>query len=459
MSALAGLDRFRGRRVGVLGLARSGVAATRALQAAGATVLAWDDDPAVLARHPELASGRPTDVAGLAALVVSPGVPLTHPTPHPLIAAARTAKIPLTCDVELFCDSLGPRPLVAVTGTNGKSTTSALCHHLLVTAGRDAILGGNIGVPALDLDPGPRDRVVVLEMSSFQLDLCSRLRPRVACWLNLTPDHLDRHGDLAGYVAAKRRIFRNQRDGDTAVIGVDDAPSRAVAADLHGPRVITVSTSEPRAQGVYVRDGVLIDASDGPAREVADLGRLPTLPGRHNQQNAAVAFAALRALGLRADEIVPGLATFPGLPHRLEEVARGGGVRWINDSKATNTEAAARALGSFRDVYWIAGGRAKPGGFRDLRPHLASVRAAFLIGEAAAAIAGDLGDLVPMTAVGTLEAAVTAAARAAAADGCGDAVVLLAPACASFDQFRSYEHRGDMFRRLARMHATGRVAA
>jgi UDP-N-acetylmuramoylalanine--D-glutamate ligase len=459
MSPLAALDRFRGRRVGVLGLARSGLAATRALQAVGATVLVWDDDPAALARHPELAPGRPADVAGLAALVVSPGVPLTHPAPHPLIEAARAAKVPLTCDIELFCDGLGPRPLVAVTGTNGKSTTSALCHHLLVAAGRDAVLGGNIGVPALDLDPGPSDRVVVLETSSFQLDLCTRLRPRVACWLNLTPDHLDRHGDVAGYVAAKMRIFRNQRDGDTAVIGVDDAPSRTVAAGLRGPRVIAVSTREAIAPGVYVRDGVLIDASDGAAREVVDLSALPTLPGRHNQQNAAVAFAALRALGLHADAIVPGLATFPGLPHRLEEVARGAGVRWINDSKATNPEAAARALGSFRNIYWIAGGRAKPGGFRDLRPHLGSVRAAFLIGEAAAAMAGDLGDLAPMTVVGTLEAAVTAAARAATADGHGDAVVLLAPACASFDQFRSYEHRGDVFRRLARMQASGRAAA
>lgn len=459
MSGLAGLDRFRGRCVGVLGLARSGVAATRALQAAGATVLVWDDDPAILARHPELAPGHTADLAGLAALVVSPGVPLTHPAPHPLIEAARAANVALTCDVELFCDGLGPRPLVAITGTNGKSTTSALCHHLLLEAGRDAILGGNIGVPVLDLDPGPTARVVVLETSSFQLDLCSRLRPHVACWLNLTPDHLDRHGDLAGYVAAKRRIFRNQRAGDTAVIGIDDAPSREVAAGLQGPRVIAVSTQVPLAQGVYVRDGILIDASDGAAREVADLRELPILPGRHNQQNVAVAFAALRALGLSADAIVAGLPSFPGLPHRLEEVARGGGVRWINDSKATNPEAAARALASFRDVYWIAGGRAKPGGFRALRPHLASVRAAFLIGEAAAAIAADLGDLVPTTEVGTLDAAVAAAARAAAADGLGDAVVLLAPACASFDQFHSYEHRGDRFRRLARIQAAARAAA
>ena len=459
MNAIAALERFRGRCVGVLGLARSGLAAARALQAAGASVRAWDDDPAALARHTDLAPGRAGDVADLAALVVSPGVPLSRPAPHPLVQAARGAQVEITCDIELFCDGLGPRPLVAVTGTNGKSTTSALCHHLLVAAGRDALLGGNIGVPVLDLDPGPADRIVVLELSSFQLALCSRLHPRVACWLNLSPDHLDRHGDLAGYAAAKMRIFANQRAGDTAVVGIDDAPSRAAAAALAGASLVRVSTEEALAEGVFVRDGWLVEASHGAARAVADLRQLPCLPGRHNQQNVAVAFAALRALGLAADEIVAGLASFPGLPHRLEEVARSGGLRWINDSKATNPEAAARALVSFRHIYWIAGGRAKPGGFAGLRGCLAAVRAAFLIGEAATAMADELGDVVKVTVVGTLEAAVAAAARAAALDGPEDAVVLLAPACASFDQFHSYEQRGDQFRRLARIYAAGRVAA
>ncbi|MFO1068720.1 MAG: UDP-N-acetylmuramoyl-L-alanine--D-glutamate ligase [Geminicoccaceae bacterium] len=453
--AMKSLARFAGRKVGILGMARSGLAAGRVLAAAGADVLAWDDQPGPLAEAARFGAraGTAADIPSLAALVASPGVPLTHPAPHPVIAAAQAAGVEVTCDIELFADGLGPRPLLAITGTNGKSTTSALAHHLLRAAGRDAVLGGNIGKAVFELDPGPEDRIVVLELSSFQLDLCARLHPRVACWLNLTPDHLDRHGDLDGYIAAKRRIFRNQGAGDTAVIGVDDAPSAAVLAGLARPRTVAVSVERRLAAGVYVEQGRLYDATGSAPVAVADLTGLPTLRGAHNHQNVAVAYGAVRALGLAAEEAVAGLASFAGLAHRMEEVARAGRVVWINDSKATNPDSATKSLGCFDNLFWIAGGKPKPGGFRSLRPYLGAVREAYAIGQAADALAADLGDLVPVHRSGTLDAALSAASDAAEASGLEPAVVLLAPACASFDQFRSFEHRGDVFRSLARARA------
>ncbi|HEX8375231.1 MAG TPA: UDP-N-acetylmuramoyl-L-alanine--D-glutamate ligase, partial [Geminicoccaceae bacterium] len=432
------------------------LAAARALKAAGAEVLAFDDQPEALARaaaHLGLKPGGQGDVAGLALLVPSPGVPLTHPRPHLVIEVARAAGVPIRGDVDLFAEVARPRPIVGVTGTNGKSTTTALIHHLLATAGVDAARGGNIGEAVFDLDLGPETRVLVLELSSFQLDLCERLRPRVAVWLNLTPDHLDRHGDLDGYARAKRRIFAGQGDGDTAVVGVDDAPSRGLADELaaQGRRVLRVSVGAVPDGGVGVRDGVLVDATDGAApRDVLDLAGLGRLRGRHNHQNAAVAYAACRALGLSAAAATEGFPSFAGLPHRLEEVARAGGVVFVNDSKATNPDATARALESYADIFWIAGGRPKPGGFASLRPLMASVRGTYLIGEAAAEIERDVGDLAPVERSGTLEVAVAAAAKAARASGLPGAAVLLAPACASYDQFANFEARGDAFRALAR---------
>ena len=398
-----GLEEYRGRHVGILGLARSGLAAARALKAAGAEVLAFDDKPEALARaaaHLGLTPGGPGDVAGLSLLVPSPGVPLTHPRPHPVIAAAREAGVPLRGDVDLFAAVAAPRPIVAITGTNGKSTTTALVHHLLASAGADAVRGGNIGEAVFDLDLGSETRVLVLELSSFQLDLCERLAPRVAVWLNLTPDHLDRHGDLEGYARAKRRIFAGQGGGDAAVVGIDDAPSRDLADELEaqGRRVLRVSVGAVPDGGVGVRDGRLVDATEQTRRDdvVLDLAGLGRLRGRHNHQNAAVAYAACRALGLPAEAATEGFPSFAGLPHRLEEVARVGGVVFVNDSKATNPDAAARALESYADIFWIAGGRPKPGGFASLRPLAGGVRRAYLIGEAAAEIERDVGDLAPV---------------------------------------------------------------
>ena len=449
-----GLGRYAGARVGVLGMARSGLAAARALAAAGAEVLAYDDRADAVAAS-GFRAGRPEDAAGLALLVPSPGVPLTHPAPHPLVAAARAAGVPIRGDVDLLADLVGPRPVVGVTGTNGKSTTAALIHHLLAAAGVDAVLGGNIGRPVLEMDLGPVDRVLVLELSSFQLDLCDRLRCRVAAWLNLTPDHLDRHGDLAGYAAAKRRIFANQGEGDVAVVGVDDAPGRDQARRLRalGRRVATVSLDGTVPAEIEAGGGRLVDALDGDPVEALDLRALPNLRGQHNRQNAAVAYAVARSLGLTVAQAAAGLPSFAGLPHRMEEVARAANVLWVNDSKATNPDSAAKSLASYAGgVRWIAGGKPKPGGFRGLRPLMGGVRAGYLIGAAAAEIEADLGDLAPMRRSGTLATAVRAAsvdARSDARGAGGAGVVLLAPACASFDQFRDFEARGEAFRALA----------
>jgi UDP-N-acetylmuramoylalanine--D-glutamate ligase len=313
------------------------------------------------------------------------------------------------------------------------------------------VLGANIGRPVFELDPGPPQRVFVMELSSFQLDLCDTLRCRVAVWLNLTPDHLDRHGDLAGYVAAKERIFRDQRPGDTAVLGVDDVPSRELARRLaaRGRATITVTVAGEPGTAVAVREGRLIDNGS----EVFDLGALENLRGRHNWQNIAAAYATARSLGLTPAQAVIGLPTFRGLPHRMEQVARAGSIVWINDSKATNPDSAEKSLSSFANVFWIAGGKPKPGGFKSLRPALRNVRAGYLIGTAADEIEADLGDLAPMHRVGTLDAAVRAASAAARAEGSGEIAVLLAPACASFDQFANFEARGDIFRALARAEA------
>jgi UDP-N-acetylmuramoylalanine--D-glutamate ligase len=330
-----------------------------------------------------------------------------------------------------------------------------LIHHLLTRAGVDAVLGGNIGRPVLELEPGPPDRVFVLELSSFQLDLCERLPCQVAVWLNLTPDHLDRHGDLAGYVTAKERVFGGQGPDDVAVVGIDDAPSREVAYRLRGlgRRVVTVTLDEAAPAEIEVVRGRLIDAADGLPVEALDLHALANLRGRHNWQNVAAAYAAVRALGLSPEQAASGLPTFEGLPHRMEEVARAGRVLWVNDSKATNPDAAQKSLVSFDNVFWIAGGKPKPGGFGGLRGALGNVRAGYLIGTAAPELEADLGDLVPVRRAGTLDAAVRAASADARALAEGEAVVLLAPACASYDQFANFEARGDAFRALARAEA------
>ncbi|MFN3776097.1 UDP-N-acetylmuramoyl-L-alanine--D-glutamate ligase [Sphingomonas parapaucimobilis] len=444
---------WAGKRYAVLGLARSGAATVSALLAGGASVVAWDSDPAKRealaplpfrggagggaspqtvrpedAPHPNpspegegLVVVPLDDLSGFDALVVSPGVPLNT---HPLAAAARAAGVPVIGDIELFAQArkdLPPHKVVGITGTNGKSTTTALVHHILKTAGVPTLMGGNIGLPILGQDPLPEGGVYVLELSSYQIDLTQSLDCDVAVLLNITPDHLDRYDGFAGYAASKARLFAMQSAGHVAVIGTGDEASANIAQGLAG----------------RTDDLVAIAAS------AIDQSRWPALQGPHNAQNAQAAIAVARALGIREDAIEAGLASYASLPHRMQQVTTRNGVAFVNDSKATNPESTAPALAAFPRVHWIVGGKRKGDDLDACTAHLDHVVAAYTIGEAAPLFFGLLKDKVPVVEQsGTLEAAV---AHAAAAAQPGD-TVLLSPACASFDQFRDYEARGDAFR-------------
>jgi len=451
------VEQFRDLTVLVFGLARTGIAVVRALEAGGAKAVAWDDGAGSRTEAQSagvvLADPATLDWTQLAAVVLSPGVPFTHPAPHPLVLAAQAAGVPVIGDVELLAGTpaRGQAPLVGITGTNGKSTTTALLGHLVLTSGRAAAVGGNLGRAVLDLDPVQASGAYVIELSSFQIDLVSTLAPDVAVLLNLTPDHLDRHGDMVGYAAVKERLFANQRSGQTAIISVEDSWCQAIAERVAaGPqRLLRLSTQGPVERGVYVSDGILFDAIDGPAERIVDLRTFSRLPGRHNWQNAAAAYAAARALGISRAAILSGLASFPGLAHRMELVVEIDGVRFVNDSKATNADAAAKALAAYPAIWWIAGGKAKAGGIESLGDFFPQIRRAYLIGDAAPAFARTLEGRVPCTEAGDLAHAVAAAFADARRVPGDKPVVLLSPACASFDQFRDYEQRGDTFRALA----------
>jgi UDP-N-acetylmuramoylalanine--D-glutamate ligase len=465
---------FEGRTVAVFGLARTGLAAARALVAGGAQVALWDDKPA--SREAAAAEGYPltdlttADWSQFAALMLSPGVPLTHPAPHWTVERAKAAGVEILGDMELFARAVNAAPehkrpkIVAITGTNGKSTTTALVGHICAMAGRDTRIGGNIGVGVLGLEDMHGGAVYVLEMSSYQLDLTSSLKPDVTILLNISPDHLERHGDMEGYVAAKRRILLNQGKGDTAVIGVDDAWGQRICTEITAANrrtIVPVSASKAMGRGVYALQGMLYDATGERAVEVADLTRARSLPGRHNWQNAAAAYAAAKGLGIPAEEAAEHLMTFPGLAHRMETVGQLGRVRFVNDSKATNTDAARQALSSYPKVYWIAGGQPKTGGIEALADLFGRVEKAYLVGEGAPAFAETLKGKASVAQCGTIEAATQAAYADAAASG-HDAIVLLSPAAASFDQFADFEERGEAFRaavtELARQPAAKGVA-
>ena len=451
---------LEGARVGVLGLGRSGLSAARALRAGGAEPVAWDDgaEPRAAAEAAGLALAdltRPGALTGLAALVVSPGIPHLYPSPHPVVARAMAEGVPVDNDIGLFFRSLAtgdwnrfdtPPRVIAVTGSNGKSTTAALIHHVLEAAGTPAQLGGNIGRGVLDLDPPEDGDVVVLELSSYQIELARALTPDVAVFTNLSPDHLDRHGGMGGYFAAKRRLF-TEGGPDRAVIGVDEAEGRFLAdrlAEAPGDdRVIRVSVTEKLAGAgwsVSARKGFLAEWRKG--RQVAsiDLRGVAGLPGAHNHQNACAAYAAVRALGLAPRMIEDGFASFQGLPHRSQRVAEIGGVAFVNDSKATNADSAGKALAAFERVRWIAGGLGKEGGIGALAPLFPRVAKAYLIGHSAREFALQLG-ATPHALCETMDRAVALAAAEAEP---GD-TVLLAPAAASFDQFRDFEARGEAF--------------
>lgn len=536
--------------VGVFGLGKAGNAAVEFLRARGCQVYAWDDKGAARAALLDsclrgndsdnicgeilLASPESWPWGELQSLVMSPGIALTHP----VVQRARAHGVEVVGEVEILQRHQPDAKYIGITGTNGKSTTTALLGHVLSSLSpweRDGVrakaaaqqpeeapspgalrhplpggegniqIGGNLGTPALALKPLGNDGAYVLEMSSYQLDLIHKARFNIGVFLNLTPDHLERHGDMEGYFRAKMRMFANMRDGDTAVIAVDDDYTRRAAAELRarGVAVVTVSSSLSPIQGegavlphlaIEVKNGILRDNRDGFSADISDI---PTLLGAHNWQNAAASFAAARAHGCGAEEVVAALRTYPGLPHRLEMVAEICGVRFINDSKATNADAVQHALNAFAFttapgkrfvsctsaahvllrtlrcgfrklrllpwrsvksetrseavIYWILGGQAKAGGIESLREFFPRIAHAFLIGAAAEEFARTLEGQVPYTMCGTLENAVPQAAVQAWKDGRAGAVVLLSPACASWDQFKSFEHRGDVFRELVGM--------
>ena len=430
---------FAGERYAVVGLGRNGLPVAHALLAMGAEVSVWDDAaiPADLTPLPQ-----PFDLAGYTALVLSPGISHTLPTVHPASAAARAAGIPILSDADLLYVATRRRGSAArfagITGTNGKSTTTALLHHMIVSAGGESAAGGNLGTPALILPALGDTGVYVLEMSSYMLERLNTLRFDVACLLNLSPDHLDRHGSMDGYAAAKLHIFDRQGAGDSAVLGIDDPLTAALP--ITGLRI-----SGERQADVWCDGTILRDASGA----IVDLADAPALPGRHNAQNAAAAAAMAAALGLNRAAIAAGIISFPGLPHRQQRVATIDGIAWINDSKATNADAASRALACYDRIVWIAGGVSKAGGIADLAPFFPRLAHTLLIGRDAPILAETLASAgVPFTDCGTLDAACDRAR--AIAPGLGADTVLLSPACASFDQFSGFEARGDRFADLAR---------
>ncbi|MBD0414720.1 UDP-N-acetylmuramoyl-L-alanine--D-glutamate ligase [Oryzicola mucosus] len=444
---------FSGKKVALFGLGGSGIATALSLLQGGAAVIAWDDNPESVAKAEAqgIMTGdlRSADWAGISSFVLSPGVPLTHPKPHWTVELARGAGVEIIGDVELFAREriahAPGSPFIAITGTNGKSTTTALIAHILKTAGRDTQMGGNIGRAVMTLDSPTSKRHYVVECSSYQIDLAPSINPTAGILLNLTPDHLDRHGTMQHYAAVKERLVAGS---DTAIIGVDDAYCAQIADRLEraGRDVVRISKRLPLTDGYFADGTRLMKASAGRYTEVASLEGIGSLRGQHNAQNALAAIVACLKAGLRLPEIRAGLESFPGLAHRMEQVGRKDHVLFVNDSKATNADAAAPALSSFPRIYWIAGGLPKEGGIESLRGFFPRIARAYLIGEAAPAFSATLGEAAPYEISGTLAAAVEHAARDSAADPAGEAVVLLSPACASFDQFKNFEIRGEAFR-------------
>jgi UDP-N-acetylmuramoylalanine--D-glutamate ligase len=455
----------QGQKIAVLGLGRSGLAAARALKAGGAIPLLWDDNPAAremaaehgFALHDPSRQGALDDVA---LMVTSPGIPHLYPAPNPHIAAAIAVGVPVDNDIGLFFRSFAtpdwdqydvtPK-VVAVTGSNGKSTTSALIHHILDQAGRPTQLAGNIGRGVLDIDPARDGEVVVLELSSYQTELARALTPDVAVFTNLSPDHLDRHGGLGGYFAAKRRLFA-EGGPDRAVIGVDEPEGRFLAGQLaEGPtddRVIRISSGQKLSGPgwhVFARKGFLAEWRKGRQVAAIDLRGVRGLPGAHNHQNACAAYAAVRSLGLAPREIEAGFHSYPGLPHRSQIVAEANGIAFVNDSKATNVDAARQALRAFPRIRWICGGLEKEGGVGALAPDLGAVVKAYLIGREAAGFALQLPQIEAEVCTTMARAVDRAVAEAQPGD-----TVLLAPAAASFDQYDNFERRGDDFAALVR---------
>lgn len=439
--------KYQDKTIGVFGLARTGVAAVHSLVASGATVKAWDDTEAARARVEScLADLYQDDFTAMDALLLAPGVPTQFPVPHSLVVKARAAGVPVISDIDVFQSarkSLPKHKAVAITGTNGKSTTTALIEHMTREQGRPSVMGGNIGTGILAIQPLKKKGVYVLELSSFQLEITQNFNADVAILLNITPDHLDRHGSLEGYIAAKEKLFSLQSRKGTAVISVDDQPCQRVAARCR-QNVVPVSTKHRVQNGVFVEDGILFDAIDGEQVRIGNLGECPALQGEHNWQNAAAAFATGRALGFKAHKIFNSLKSFPGLAHRQEILPYDDEIKIVNDSKATNVDAAVRALRTFKNIRWIAGGRAKDRDFSGFAGEVSEVKKAYLMGEHGGLIADALPSGIDRELFGTMRQAFDAAVSEALPKD----TILLSPACTAFDQFADFEKRGDAFREM-----------
>ncbi|WP_026940997.1 UDP-N-acetylmuramoyl-L-alanine--D-glutamate ligase [Hellea balneolensis] len=454
---------FQGQKTAVFGLGRTGNTAALSLARGGADVWAWDDNEA--ARKAAKAQGvnvkdlSKADWSDFNELVLSPGVPHELPKAHWTAAKAKTHGVPIICDIEIFAREVAARPehqrpkIITITGTNGKSTTTALIGHILKACGKDAEIGGNIGRGVLDLDKMHAGKYYVLELSSYQLERTQSLRANAAVFLNLSPDHLERHGTMKAYEAAKLRIFDNQTHDDSAIIGVDNKETKRLFSELtakNGRRIIPVSTKKSLGRGISVMKGRLYCNVSSKCVEVCDLTHAKALEGQHNHQNAAAAYAATQSLGLDPKAIGEAILSFPGLAHRMETIGSAGPVRFVNDSKATNADAAMQALKSYENIYWIAGGVAKAGGITPLEKHFPNISKAYLIGESSPEFHKTLTKKnVEHKISGTLEKAVLCATRDAMQSGIENPIILLSPACASFDQFKNFETRGEAFREHA----------
>jgi len=446
--------KYAGETVLVMGMGKSGLSAARALKASAADVLVWDDDSdrRQIAEKEGFKAQDPLriDLTNVSCVVWSPGIPSKHPKSHAVADAARNSGVPLVCDVDLLLQARSDATFLCITGTNGKSTTTALTAHILRRSGRHAEAGGNIGTPALDLKCLNFGGTYVLELSSYQLELMPSLSCEAAVLLNISPDHLDRHGGLNGYIKAKKRIFENQITPHLAIVGLDDEHSKFVFANLKHDGIhqtIGVSSRNLVPGGVYLDGAVVIDDTEGTKRPVVDLSEIHTLPGLHNRQNAAAACALAIGQGIPHSTIASGIRSFAGLEHRQEFVTQIDGVSFVNDSKATNVDAVEKAFLCYDTIYWIAGGIAKEGGIERLLPLLGRVRHAFLIGEAATEMADVLSTCpIAYTLCNNIETAVAKAGQMALSECMAGATVLLSPACASFDMFANFEARGDAFR-------------
>jgi UDP-N-acetylmuramoylalanine--D-glutamate ligase len=444
----------QGQLYAVMGLGRSGIATCQALQAAGAHVRAWDDAP--LSRQAAQEAGIPvhdllcfTDWHNTTALILSPGIPHRFPAPHPVAAQAQANNVPIWCDVELLIRSHPNATFVGVTGTNGKSTTTALIRHILAAHHYRVESGGNIGVPVCTLPSLGTGEIYVLELSSYQLERIPSLDMDVAVLTNLTADHLIRHGGMPGYIAAKKRIFQPRGRKQYAIISADDDNCRQILRELaNSPvhKVIPISTQTPLKGGIYIENGWLKDDTLSQQQPIFSLAEVTSLRGSHNWQNILHAYAAVRALGIPADSILNAIHTFHNLPHRLESLGVIAGIEFINDSKATNPDSTAYALAACEEIYWILGGVPKETALMGLEPFYQKIRHAFTIGQATEQFTHLLQDKVPVTPCFDLSRAVQVAFQKARLQGKG--IILLSPACASFDQFKDFEERGNVFRRL-----------